>query len=1040
MQGRQRPVAGGLDELKELWESGGSVHDRAGGAARAWMCPEGRFAAVFPDVRQASEFALDRKAFFPEGPLFRLAELPLTLQTISSRPLLLERGETIRHWMAEGGVLVATPGALMSPCLMADGELPLTCGEEYARDRLVAWLERSGYQRADLVWSPGQYVLRGFILDVFDPGHALPLRFEFFDEVLERIGAFQPSTQKTVTGLDAVSLHSLSGAQAFMPPALLPADTRVILYEPQSIEAQAVSFHWLWEELRSEAHVDPVPPWDAVFRDLARYPRLRVTRGVDWTEAQLDVEELPPFKGDLGAVLRLCRDLDRRGCSVCVYSENDRFLDRESGPFAQVPFVEVRKGSLSSGFVDRAAKRAFISDRELSGVSARASASEWRAPLEWRDRLSVGQLVVHEDYGLAVFRGIEEIVSAGASMDALVLEFAENKRLLVPVLQSHKLTALAEHQSDETELDTLRGSRWRKSREKDKKRAQEEARALIELFARRELERRDPLADPGELYESFVRAFPYAETADQLKATAEIMEDLSGPFPMDRLLVGDVGFGKTEVALRAAFRAVAAGRQVCVLVPTTILAQQHYGTFRSRLSGFPVSVGILSRFTSRSEAGRTVSSAEDGSVDIVIGTHKLLQKGIKFKNLGLLIVDEEHRFGVMHKESLKRTYGAVDILSLSATPIPRTLAMALRGLRSISVLSTPPEDRLPVTTFAGPWQTSLVRKAVACELERGGQVYFVVNRIARMEEQQRMLAAFFPEAKIHAAHGQMPERELERTMLDFYAGAIDILICTTIIESGLDVGRANTIIVDDSQELGLAQMYQLRGRVGRRGESAFAYFFYPEREELRKETADRLEAISTLTDLGSGYSIARRDLDIRGGGEIGGTTQHGKSRTGGFSLFYRMLEEELDRLRGVENRLTEVAYDQGGSIPAFYIPQEGVRVTLYRRLLQVVGLDELKVLMGEMEDRFGPLPEPVRLLTGLTAIRNCGAAFGLRTVSVRKGETSVEGKLDGLAPFLKKRRGWTILGTHAVGPGGVPGATGLFEAMREAGGGESAAL
>ena len=569
--------------------------------------------------------------------------------------------------------------------------------------------------------------------------------------------------------------------------------------------------------------------------------------------------------------------------------------------------------------------------------------------------------------------------------------------------------------------------------------AQEEAKALIEIFARRELERRDPLAAPGELYDSFVRAFPYTETADQLKATAEIMEDLSGPFPMDRLLVGDVGFGKTEVALRAAFRAVAAGRQVCVLVPTTILAQQHYGTFRSRLSGFPVSVGLLSRFTSRSEAGRTASSAEDGSVDIVIGTHKLLQKGIKFKNLGLLVVDEEHRFGVMHKESLKRTYGAVDILSLSATPIPRTLAMALRGLRSISVLSTPPEDRLPVTTFAGPWQAALVRKAVACELERGGQVYFVVNRIARMEEQRRMLAAFFPEAKIHAAHGQMPERELERTMLDFYAGAIDILICTTIIESGLDVGRANTIIVDDSQELGLAQMYQLRGRVGRRGENAFAYFFYPEREELRKETADRLEAISTLTDLGSGYSIARRDLDIRGGGEIGGTTQHGKSRTGGFSLFYRMLEEELDRLRGVENRLTEVAYDQGGSIPAFYIPQEGVRVTLYRRLLQVVGLDELKVLMGEMEDRFGPLPEPVRLLTGLTAIRNCGAAFGLCTVSVRKGETSAEGKLDGLAPFLKKKRGWTILGTHAVGPGGVPGAVGLFEAMREAGNGENAA-
>ena len=1031
MRKRQRPVAGALNDLKELWDSGGSVHDRAGGAAWAWMCPAGRIVAVCPDARQAAEFASNHRTFFPERPLFRLAEPSLTVQTIGSRPLRLERGETIRRWVLEGGVLVSTPGALMAPCLLGDGELPMTRGEEYARDRLVAWLERSGYQRADLVWSPGQYVLRGFIMDVFDPAHALPLRFEFFDDVVERIGAFHPSTQKSVAELDAASLHSLSGAQEAMPSALLPPDTRILLYEPQRIEAQAVSFHWLWEELCTEARVDPIAPWDTVFHGLARYPRLRVTRGVDLTEAQLDMEALPPFKGDFGAVLRLCRDLDARGYTVCVYSENTRFLDRETGPFSGIPFLEVREGTLSSGFADRAARRAFISDRELSGVSVKGSALDWRAPMEWRDRLSAGQLVVHEDYGVGVFRGIEEIVSTGSSLDALVIEFAENKRLLVPVLQSHKLTALAEHQNDETQLDSLRGSRWRKSMEKDKQRAQEEAKALIEIFAHRELERRAPMPEPGELYGAFVKAFPHTETADQLKATAEIMEDLSGPFPMDRLLVGDVGFGKTEVALRAAFRAVAAGRQVCVLVPTTILAQQHYGTFRSRLSGFPVTVGVLSRFTSKSQAGRTASDAEKGAVDIVIGTHKLLQKGVTFKNLGLLIVDEEHRFGVMHKESLKRTYGAVDILSLSATPIPRTLAMALRGLRGISVLSTPPEDRLPVTTFAGPWQTSLVRKAVAHELTRGGQVYFVVNRIARMEERLRMLAAFFPEARVRAAHGQMPERELEATMLDFYAGAIDILICTTIIESGLDVGRANTIVVDDAQELGLAQMYQLRGRVGRRGENAFAYFFYPDREELRKETADRLEAISTLTDLGSGYAVARRDLDIRGGGEIGGTRQHGQSKTN--SLFYRMLEDELARLRGTATRLTEVSYDQGGSIPVFYIPQEGVRVTLYRRLLQAVGLDELTALAGEMEDRFGPLPNPARLLVGLTAIRNCGAGYGLHTVSVKKNETAATGDLKELASWLRKKKGWTVLGSHAVGPGGVQGATGLFEAMQEAG-------
>jgi transcription-repair coupling factor (superfamily II helicase) len=394
-----------------------------------------------------------------------------------------------------------------------------------------------------------------------------------------------------------------------------------------------------------------------------------------------------------------------------------------------------------------------------------------------------------------------------------------------------------------------------------------------------------------------------------------------------------------------------------------------------------------------------------------------------------LVIDEEHRFGVMHKEELKRSYGAVDILSLSATPIPRTLALSLRGLRGISVLSTPPNDRLPVTTFAGPWQASMVRKAIAHELTRGGQVYFVTNRISRMEQQKTMLSAFFPDARVRIAHGRMPERELEATMLDFYGGKIDILLCTTIIESGLDVGNANTIIVDDSQELGLAQMYQLRGRVGRRGENAFAYFFYPD-EELRKETADRLEAISSLTGLGSGYSLARRDLEIRGTGEIGGTQQHGNSKTGGFHFFYRMLEQEIARLRGQIAVQTELTFDLGGSIPAFYIPQDSVRVTLYRRLLKASELDEIISLRQEMKDRFGPLPEPVRYLVDLTAIRGCGASAGLAKVSVTRQETKVKGNLlKPLAAFLKTKRGWTILGDSALGPGGPNGVKTLVEAM-----------
>jgi transcription-repair coupling factor (superfamily II helicase) len=919
----------------------------------------------------------------------------------------------------------------MTPCLLGDGEFLLKRGEDYMRDRLVAWLERSGYHRSDLVWSPGQYILRGFIMDVFDPVHALPLRFEFFDETLERIRAFHPGTQKSVAELEDIELHSVSTAKNATFVSLLPGNTHIVLYEPQRIESQASSYHWLWEELCGGANVDAIPHWDDVFMALARHPRLRVTRAVEMADAELDIDDCPPFKGDLALLLRLCDDLHARGYRIQAISSNPRFLDKKDGPFSCMPFIETRTGQLSSGFVDRTTKEAFLSDRELAGVSTIPNTA-WRAPAEWRDRLASGQLVVHEDYGVAVFRGIEEIVTGGEALDAITLEFAENKRLLVPVLQFHKLTPLGEHEGDETPLDALTGTRWRKSVEKDRERARAEARILMELFARRELERRKPFGNIDDLYRDFVAAFPHPETADQLKAVADIMEDMDQPFPMDRLLVGDVGFGKTEVAMRAAFRTVAAGRQVCVLVPTTILAQQHYTTFTARMSGFSVKIGLLSRFITKAKATRTLEDAMSGAVDIVIGTHKLLQKGIGFRDLGLLVIDEEHRFGVMHKESLKQTYGAVDILSLSATPIPRTLALSLRGLRGISVLSTPPNDRLPVTTFAGPWQISMVRKAVAHELTRGGQVYFVTNRISRMEQQMTVLSAFFPDARIRVAHGQMPERELESTMLDFYEGKIDILLCTTIIESGLDVGSANTIIVDDSQELGLAQMYQLRGRVGRRGENAFAYFFYPEKEELRKETADRLEAISSLTGLGSGYTLARRDLEIRGAGEIGGTQQHGNNKTGGFHFFYRMLEQEIARLRGQVLAQTELSFDQGGSIPAFYIPQDSVRVTLYRRLLKSATLNEIASLRQEMEDRFGPLPEPAQYLVDLTAVRNCGGPAGLKSVSVTRQSTKVKGDLKEIAVFLKGKRGWTILGDNAMGPGGPGGVKFLVEAMGNA--------
>lgn len=979
-----------------------SILERAGISARAFTCPnEPHLIAIFPDSLQAAEFMNDSKALHPERNYFMLKELPLSAQNTGIKALLLERGETLRNWVKDSGVLIATPGALMSSLLLGSAKLEIKLSQKIPPDKIKSWLEIAGYKRSNLVWAPGQYIQRGYILDVFDPGYAMPLRFEFFDDEIERIGAFHPDTQKTsseLMALDNIVLHGLNESIQKFPDELLPPDTCIILYEPDKIETQSESFMWLWRELYFESGSEyDVKFWLETFMKLAIFPVIRITSNPDKINSELSTEPLPAFKGSPELILRLCEDLQSRNYKVEIYSRNP--------VFKKLPY-EFHEESITAGFVDNSLKRAFISDRELSGITANISLTQWRAPNEWNEgRLSPGQLVIHDDFGRGVFRGIENINAAGSPVDALVIEFADNQRLLIPVLQSYKLTGLNEHENENITLDSLRSKVWKNKSRKTQEQAEAEAKILLEIYAKRELERRKPFDETNEMYDEFIKAFPYNETSDQLKAVAEIMKDLSSNYPMDRLLVGDVGFGKTEVALRAAFRVINSGFQVCVLVPTTILAQQHFTTFQSRLSGFPVKVGLVSRFVSSKEVKKVLESTSEGKIDILIGTHKLLQKGgVKFKRLGLLIIDEEHRFGVMHKEGLKQNYGSVDILSLSATPIPRTLAMSLRGLRSISVLSTPPEDRLPVSTYAGVWNAAIIRKAITYELNRGGQVYFLSNKISRMPEHEKMLKAFFPDSRIKTAHGQMNEKELESTMLEFYSGQIDILIATTIIESGLDVGRANTIIIDNSAELGLAQMYQLRGRVGRRGERAFAYFFIPDKNSITQDTQDRLDAISTMTDLGSGYEIARRDLDIRGGGQVGGTQQHGNAKTGNFTVFYRMLEEELNRLRGIKTpEKVEITSDRGGGlIPSYYIPQDDVRVTIYRRLVNVVGLDELDNLLSEMLDRFGKIPDEANYLAGLTALRNFGGQFGINKLEIRKGVVNIYCKSREIPENIKK--------------------------------------
>jgi transcription-repair coupling factor (superfamily II helicase) len=603
-------------------------------------------------------------------------------------------------------------------------------------------------------------------------------------------------------------------------------------------------------------------------------------------------------------------------------------------------------------------------------------------------------------------------------MDSLILEFDGSQRLFLPVLQLHKITPLPDHMSGDVRLDSLRGVKWKKSVAKTRERVQQEIRGLLELYAKRELVEGFAFPPPDGLYREFEEAFPHVETKDQLTASAEVAADMESPYPMDRLLVGDVGYGKTEVAVRAAFKAVQGGKQAAVLVPTTILAQQHYMSFTARMTGFPVNVALLSRFSSKKEQRTVLEETASGRVDILIGTARMLQKDVAFKDLGLIVVDEEHRFGVLSKEKLKEARENVDVLMLSATPIPRTLALSLKGMRSISLLNEPPHNRVPVITAAGPWNTGIVRSAVARELERGGQVFYVSNRIYRLDERASFLRKLFPSAALGIAHGRMKESELEETMLKFYNRQLDILLCTTIIESGLDVPGANTLIVEDCQELGLAQMYQLRGRVGRREESSFAYFLYPEGHPLGKETLERLDAITTLNEGGAGYDLALEDLRIRGSGDLLGTSQHGTERGRADSyLYYAMLEDEIAKLRGTLPSSAEVTADIPCLIQASYIPQETIRIALYRRLLRVDGPEELRELEKEVQDRFGPLPEALKNLFSVSLLRSRGGKFGILSVECGKRDTVLRGRGPAFDD-LKKRRNWYASEGKVTGPGG----------------------
>ena len=745
----------------------------------------------------------------------------------------------------------------------------------------------------------------------------------------------------------------------------------------------------------------------------------------------------PRFGGQLKPVLEHVHTAQTQGGQVVVVSRQARRLaelwgqeiadgglqmadtSTELSTSCRLPLDELRQppqtpltfvqGTLAEGWILRGTDlgRPFsslhlLTDAEIFGwrrpQPRRSTYRRRAAPESYFADLTPGDFVVHVEYGIGLFRGLVTRAPEGVEREYLLVDYEGTDRLYVPIHQADRLGRYIGAGDRPPSLNRLSTARWQTVKARAKRAAEDIARELLGLYAARELATGHAFSPDAPWQAELEAAFPYFETEGQLRAIADVKADMEKPRPMDRLICGDVGYGKTEVALRAAFKAVMGGKQVAILVPTTVLAQQHYVTFRQRLAPFPVEVEHLSRFRSRAEQGKILTRLLAGQVDIVIGTHRLLQKDVAFANLGLLVIDEEQRFGVTHKERLKRLRTEVDVLTMTATPIPRTLYMSLTGVRDISTIETPPEERLPITTYVGEYDAQLVRRAILRELERGGQVFYVHNRVRTIETVRHRLEQLVPEATFAVGHGQMREAGLERVMLRFVAGEVDVLVCTSIIESGLDIPNANTLIVERAERFGLAQLYQLRGRVGRGAQRAYAYFFHHRLTRLTHEARQRLETIREATDLGAGYTIAMRDLEIRGAGDILGARQSGHVAAVGFDFYTRLLARAVQELRAQREGqppppepLGSIRIDLPISVclPGTFVPDVRLRLKMYRRLAELGSMAQIDEMEQELADRFGPLPEPAQNLMYQLRLKALARNAGVGAIGVKDGRLAL---------------------------------------------------
>jgi transcription-repair coupling factor (superfamily II helicase) len=909
--------------------------------------------------------------------------------------------------LAGGGLVCASAAALAEPLPPQEARpqrIELAAGEALGLDALAERLALAGYERVERVQERGEFAVRGGLIDVFPTTGREPLRIELFGDELETVRAFSPFTQR--------ALHEVEGAVVY--PA---TERRLDLVEPSlPDEAEGLSpgqvpddlvppldrapdFVWEPDEVRQAwreefgeelpldgvAELEPFPRGQA-FAFEAQRPAV-AARGLAEAETELAsfvragnrVVVAFPHRGEALRTANLLRRVEPR-----ILEPGDPLPDEPELFFAVSP--------ARRGFVWRDLALVLLPDTQVFRKRTRTRAAPAGRALQSFADLRTGDFVVHEDHGIGKLLGFETKTVAQVTRDYLFVGFRGDDRLYVPHEQIGKVSKYIGADGSAPALSKLGGKAWQNLKSRARTSLRELAGELLALYARRQQAPGVAYELENEWFERLEAEFPYRETEDQRTAIEAVKEDLEAPRPMDRLVCGDVGFGKTEVAVRAAFAIAVNGRQTLMLVPTTVLAEQHWNTFRDRYRDFPVRVEMISRFRSAKEQKQVVADFAAGKVEVLIGTHRVLSRDVIPKELGLVVVDEEQRFGVAQKELLRALRLEVDVLSLSATPIPRTLHMSLSGLRDISVIETPPEGRRPIRTYVGEYDEELVKQALEREHGRGGQSFYLHNRVETIEEAAEKIQQLCPGLRVLAAHGQMRERELEEKMHAFLRGDADVLVSTTIIESGLDIPQANTLIVERADALGLAQLYQIRGRVGRSDVLAHAYLFYPDSRELTPEARARLATLADHTELGAGFAIAMRDLEIRGAGDLLGAEQSGHVAALGFELYVELLAEAVAELSGERRpaaRPVRVEASVDAYVPAPYIEAEALKIDLHRRLALTETEDELRELQAATEDRYGPLPEPVENLFAIQEAKLKLAQAGADYLVFRGGKATV---------------------------------------------------